>query len=134
MFMTYLNPLLSYGYERFFKRCSQTGISGIIIPDMPFEEQCEIKEFTDKYGITVINLIAPTSEERVNILPNQAKGFIYLVSSLGVTGTRNRITTDISAIVSKIKKSNRCSDRRRVWNFSYRTGKKYDKMCRRRNN
>ncbi|MDR3253602.1 MAG: tryptophan synthase subunit alpha [Endomicrobium sp.] len=105
MFMTYLNPLLSYGYERFFKRCRWTGISGIIIPDMPFEEQGEIKEFTDKYGIAVINLIAPTSEERINILAKQAKGFIYLVSSLGVTGMRNRITTDISAIVSKIKKA-----------------------------
>jgi tryptophan synthase alpha chain len=104
VFMTYLNPLLSYGYEKFFKRCKQVGIDGIIAPDMPFEEQGEIKDFADKYGITIIMLIAPTSKERISILAKQAKGFIYLVSSLGVTGVRNKITTDIRAIISKIKK------------------------------
>jgi tryptophan synthase alpha chain len=104
VFMTYLNPLFSYGYEEFFKKCGSMGINGIIVPDMPFEEQGEIKSFTDKYGITVITLIAPTSKERVNILAKQAEGFIYLVSSLGVTGVRSKITTNIGAIVSEIKK------------------------------
>ncbi|OEG70435.1 tryptophan synthase subunit alpha [Candidatus Endomicrobiellum trichonymphae] len=104
VFMTYLNPLFSYGYEEFFKKCGSTGINGIIVPDMPFEEQDEIKGFTDKYGITVITLIAPTSKERINVLAKQAEGFIYLVSSLGVTGVRSRITTNIDAIVSEIKK------------------------------
>jgi tryptophan synthase alpha chain len=104
VFMTYLNPLFSYGYEEFFKKCGSTGINGIIVPDMPFEERDEIKGFTDKYGITVITLIAPTSKERINVLAEQAEGFIYLVSSLGVTGVRSRITTNIDAIVSEIKK------------------------------
>jgi tryptophan synthase alpha chain len=104
VFMTYLNPLFSYGYEEFFKKCGSTGINGIIVPDMPFEEQDEIKRFTDKYGVTIITLIAPTSRERINVLAKQAEGFIYLVSSLGVTGVRSKITTDIGAIVSEIKK------------------------------
>ncbi|MDR1695277.1 MAG: tryptophan synthase subunit alpha [Endomicrobium sp.] len=102
-FMTYLNPLLTYGYDKFFKRCKETGIEAIIVPDMPFEEQDEIKEFTGKYGVTIITLIAPTSLERIEKLAKNAEGFIYLVSSLGVTGTRSEITTDINSIVSKIK-------------------------------
>ncbi|MCL2390065.1 MAG: tryptophan synthase subunit alpha [Endomicrobia bacterium] len=104
VFMTYLNPLLTYGYDKFFKKCKETGIEAVIVPDMPFEEQREIKEFTDKYGITIITLIAPTSDERIEKLARQAEGFIYLVSSLGVTGVRSEISTDIGAIVSKIKK------------------------------
>ncbi|MCL2484747.1 MAG: tryptophan synthase subunit alpha [Endomicrobia bacterium] len=102
-FMTYLNPLLSYGYDKFFKKCKETGIEAVIVPDMPFEEQKEIKDFTDKYGITIITLIAPTSDERIEKLAKNAEGFIYLVSSLGVTGVRREITTDINAIVSNIK-------------------------------
>ena len=104
VFMTYLNPLFSYGYEKFFKKCADTGIKGVIVPDMPFEEQDEIKAFTDKFGIVIITLIAPTSKERINTLARQAKGFVYLVSSLGVTGVRSRITTNIGNIVSEIKK------------------------------
>ncbi|MDR0800253.1 MAG: tryptophan synthase subunit alpha [Endomicrobium sp.] len=104
VFMTYLNPLFSYGYEKFFKKCADTGIKGIIVPDMPFEEQDEIKAFTDKFGIVIITLIAPTSKERINTLAKQAEGFIYLVSSLGVTGTRSKITTNIGSIVSEIKR------------------------------
>ena len=104
-FMTYLNPLLTYGYDRFFKKCKETGISAIVVPDMPFEEQDEIKEFTDKYGIDIITLIAPTSsDERIEAIAKSAKGFIYLVSSLGVTGVRSEIKTDIKGIVEKIKK------------------------------
>ncbi|MCL2335243.1 MAG: tryptophan synthase subunit alpha [Endomicrobia bacterium] len=104
VFMTYLNPLLTYGYEAFFKKCKETGISAIIAPDMPFEEQGEVKEFSDKYNIDLISMVAPTSAERIEKITKQAKGFIYLVSSLGVTGVRQKITTDISVIVSHIKK------------------------------
>ncbi|MDR3048935.1 MAG: tryptophan synthase subunit alpha [Elusimicrobiota bacterium] len=104
VFMTYLNPVLSYGYEKFFKKCKETGISGIIVPDMPFEEQDEIKTIANKNDIAVITLIAPTSNERISTLAKNAQGFIYLVSSLGVTGTRDKITTDIGAIVSQIRK------------------------------
>ena len=104
VFMTYLNPLFTYGYDKFFKKCKETGISGIITPDMPFEEQEEVKEFADKYDISLITLIAPTSNERIETIAKAAQGFIYLVSSMGVTGVRTKITTDIESIVSKIKK------------------------------
>jgi tryptophan synthase alpha chain len=103
-FMTYLNPLLTYGYDKFFKRCAETGICALIAPDMPFEEQGEVKEFSDKYGVTIITLIAPTSTDRIEMLAKSAKGFIYLISSLGVTGMRTEINAGIGAIVSKIKK------------------------------
>jgi tryptophan synthase alpha chain len=102
--MTYLNPLLFYGYGRFFKSCKEVGVNGIIICDMPFEEQEEVKCFADKCGIIVITLIAPTSNERIPILTKQAEGFVYLVSSLGVTGVRNKITTDIKTMATEIKK------------------------------
>ncbi|MDR3092465.1 MAG: tryptophan synthase subunit alpha, partial [Endomicrobium sp.] len=104
VFMTYLNPLLFYGYERFFKRCSEIGINGLIIPDMPLEEQDEVKSFADEYNIIIITLIAPTSKERISVLARQAKGFIYLISSLGVTGVRNNITTNLGAVISEIRK------------------------------
>ncbi|MCA6071733.1 MAG: tryptophan synthase subunit alpha [Endomicrobium sp.] len=104
VFMTYLNLVLFYGYERFFKRCSEIGINGLIIPDMPLEEQDEVKSFADEYNIIIITLIAPTSKERISVLARQAKGFIYLISSLGVTGARNKITTNLGAIISEIRK------------------------------
>ena len=103
-FMTYLNPLLTYGYDKFFKKCKETGISAVIIPDMPFEEQGEVKEFAGKCEIDIITLIAPTSNERIETIAKLAKGFIYLVSSLGVTGVRAKITADIKGMVEKIKK------------------------------
>lgn len=104
VFMTYLNPVFVYGYDRFFARCGQIGICGIIVPDLPFEEQGEVKEIAGKYGIEVITLIAPTSERRIADIAGNAEGFIYLVSSMGVTGVRSEITTDLSAIVSEIRK------------------------------
>lgn len=102
-FMTYINPVFSYGYDKFFKRCKDTGISAVIVPDMPFEEQGEIKGFADKYDIDIITLIAPTSQERIEDIAKNAKGFIYLVSSLGVTGVRAKITTDLKGMTEKIK-------------------------------
>jgi tryptophan synthase alpha chain len=104
VFMAYINSVFSYGYDKFFKKCKETGISGIIIPDMPFEEQEEIRRQTSEYGVEIITLIAPTSNERIEMLAKKAEGFIYLVSSLGVTGVRAKITTDIEKIVSSIKK------------------------------
>ncbi len=103
VFMTYLNPVFSYGYARFFKKCKESGISGIIVPDMPFEEQDEIKESAQKNEVAIITLIAPTSKERISILAKNAQGFIYLISSLGVTGVREKITTDIGAIIKQIR-------------------------------
>ena len=103
VFMTYLNPVFVYGYERFFSRCKQCGITGIIIPDLPYEEQAEVRLAAKPFGIATITLVAPTSEERIAKIANDAEGFIYLVSSMGVTGVRNTITTDVQAMTAKIK-------------------------------
>ena len=104
VFMTYLNPVFVYGYDRFFERCAKIGICGIIIPDMPFEEQGEAKSFACLHGIEVVTLVAPTSETRIAQITKGAEGFIYLVSSMGVTGVRSEISTDLPAIVSEIRK------------------------------
>ena len=104
VFMTYLNPVFVYGYDRFFAGCANAGVSGIIIPDMPFEEQNEVKDAASKYKIEIVSLIAPTSGKRIADIARKAEGFIYLVSSMGVTGVRDKIATDVSAIVSEIKK------------------------------
>lgn len=102
-FLTYLNPMFNYGYERFFARAKQTNIDGIIIPDMPYEEQGEILNIAKKNSVDIISLIAPTSEKRVTEIAKNAQGFIYLVSSLGVTGVRSEITTDLKTITQSIK-------------------------------
>ena len=104
VFMTYLNPVFVYGYDRFFSRCKEIGICGAIIPDLPYEEQLEVKEIAKKTDIDIITLIAPTSEKRIEEIALNADGFIYLVSSMGVTGVRKEITTDLTSIVSEIKK------------------------------
>ena len=103
VFMTYLNPVFVYGYDKFFAKCQKIGVSGIIIPDLPFEEQGEVKVVANRYGIEVITLIAPTSKDRIKEIAKQAEGFIYLVSSMGVTGVRSNITTDISSMVAEIR-------------------------------
>lgn len=102
-FMTHLNPVFVYGYDRFFTRCNACGVSGIIIPDLPFEEQGEVKCAAALYGIEVISLIAPTSRQRIAGIAGEAEGFVYLVSSMGVTGVRSEITTDVAALVKEIR-------------------------------
>lgn len=104
VFLTYLNPVFKYGYERFLARCKETGVDGLIIPDMPFEEKGELKEIADNYDVDVISLIAPTSKERIETIAKEATGYIYVVSSMGVTGMRNEIKTNVKEIVSHIKK------------------------------
>jgi tryptophan synthase alpha chain len=104
-YMTYLNVLFRYGYDRFLEKARKAGISGVIIPDLPFEEKDEFQPVCDKYGVDLISLIAPTSHERISMIAKQAQGFIYVVSSLGVTGTRSEITTDLGAIVDVIRKN-----------------------------
>ena len=104
-FMTYANVVFSYGPDKFIKTCSKIGIDGIIIPDLPFEEKEEFLPFCDTYGIDLISFIAPTSENRIAMIAREAKGFIYVVSSLGVTGTRSEITTDIGSIVNVIRQN-----------------------------
>lgn len=103
VFLTYMNPIYTYGKERFFEQCSRIGIDGVIIPDLPFEEREEVLPSCEKYGVDLISLIAPTSGERVKMIAQEAQGFIYCVSSLGVTGVRSEIKTDIGSIVRLVK-------------------------------
>jgi tryptophan synthase alpha chain len=105
VFLSYLNPVFSYGYARFFAKCRETGVDGIIIPDLPFEEQGEVRDVSASYGVDLISLIAPTSEERIQEITRTAAGFLYLVSSLGVTGVRGEITTDLAAIIAQVKEA-----------------------------
>jgi tryptophan synthase alpha chain len=103
VFLTYLNPVFHYGYDAFFSRCGRCGLDGIIIPDLPFEEQGEVRGSASKYGIDLISLIAPTSEERTAAIAKNAAGFLYVVSSMGVTGVRGEIETDLEAVISRIR-------------------------------
>lgn len=105
VFMTYANVVFSYGGERFMSRCKETGIDGIILADLPFEEKGEFSDVAKKYGIEMISLIAPTSEDRISMIAKEAEGFIYIVSSLGVTGERTEINTDIAHIVDVIREN-----------------------------
>lgn len=103
VFMTYANPIYTYGTEKFAKKCAECGIDGIIVPDVPFEEKDELDGACVAAGIELISMIAPTSKERINMIASQAKGFLYCVSSLGVTGVRNKITTNIKEMVDDVK-------------------------------
>lgn len=105
VFMTYLNVLFKYGYDRFLQNASDAGICGVIIPDMPYEEKDELQSVAKNYGIEVISLIAPTSEDRIKTIAKDAEGFIYTVSSLGVTGVRSEIKTDLESITKAIKEA-----------------------------
>ncbi len=103
VFMTYCNVVFSYGAERFIKTAAQIGIDGIILPDLPFEEKNEFEPICKQYGIDLISLIAPTSNDRITMIAKEASGFIYCVSSLGVTGERSKITTDIGKMIGLVK-------------------------------
>ena len=103
-FMTYANPVFHYGYERFFDRCKELGVDAIIIPDLPFEEKREMEEPANARDVALISMIAPTSESRIQQIASEAKGFIYVVSSMGVTGVRSEIKTDLGVIVESIRK------------------------------
>ncbi len=103
VFLTYLNPVHFYGYEAFSKRCGEIGIDGLIVPDLPYEEQGELLPYCRKYGVELISLIAPTSEERIGMIARDAGGFIYCVSSTGVTGVRKTIATDLKTMVGKVR-------------------------------
>ena len=102
-FMTYINPIYVYGAEQFFHNCAEYGIDAAIVPDLPFEERGELLPFCEANDVRLISLIAPTSEERIGMIAAAAQGFVYCVSSLGVTGVRNAITTDIGEMVRRIK-------------------------------
>ncbi len=99
VFMTYANVVFSYGADKFISKCRDVGIDGMILPDLPFEEKKEFSPICDKYDVDLISLIAPTSENRIAMIAKEAKGFLYIVSSLGVTGARAEIKTDLKSIV-----------------------------------
>ena len=103
VFMTYANVVFSYGTERFIKKAAEVGMDGLILPDVPFEEKEEFDVVCKQYGLDLISLIAPTSHERIAMIAKEAEGFVYCVSSLGVTGMRTSITTDIGAMVKLVK-------------------------------
>ena len=106
VFMTYANVVFSYGTERFLSAAAQAGIAGLILPDVPFEEKDEFGPACRRHGLELISLIAPTSEGRVAEIAKAAERFVYCVSSLGVTGVRSQITTDIGAMVRLVKAAN----------------------------
>ena len=103
-FMTYVNPVFHYGYERFFSKCEELGVCAIIIPDVPYEEKEEVEVVAAAHGVALISMIAPTSESRIRNIASQARGFIYVVSSMGVTGVRSEIQTDLTTIIESIRK------------------------------
>lgn len=103
VFLTYLNPVFRYGYDEFCAKCEEVGVNGIIIPDMPYEEKAELLPYAKEHGVDVISLIAPTSEQRIKTIASEATGFIYVVSSMGVTGVRSEIKTDLVSIVEAVK-------------------------------
>ncbi len=123
VFMTYANVVFSYGTapkpgeprvaahpseggaEKFISTCREIGIDGIILPDVPFEERGDFAPLCEKYGLDLISLVAPTSKERIAVIAKGSTGFLYVVSSLGVTGVRSKITTDIGAMIELIREN-----------------------------
>ena len=105
VFMTYANVIFSYGADKFIGTCAEIGIDGLILPDLPFEEKGEFDPICQKYEVDLISLIAPTSADRIAMIARKAQGFIYIVSSLGVTGVRSEIKTDISSLVKVVREN-----------------------------
>ncbi|HEX3027397.1 MAG TPA: tryptophan synthase subunit alpha [Clostridia bacterium] len=105
VFLLYFNCVLNDTPERFFKRCAQTGVDGVIIPDLPIEEREEAASVARSYGIKVIPLVAPTSQDRIDKIAGEAEGFLYCVSSLGVTGMRSKFETDFESFFGSINKA-----------------------------
>ncbi len=104
VFLLYYNVIVQYGADAFFKKCAEVGVDGLIIPDLPFEESGEVREYVDKYGVYQINLVSPTSRDRIEKIAKGSKGFLYCVSSLGVTGEKSSFDTDFSGFFSLINK------------------------------
>lgn len=126
VFMTYANVVFSYGAERFIKKAAEIGMDGLILPDVPYEEKEEFDGICKQYGLDLVSLIAPTSHDRIKMIAKDASGFIYCVSSLGVTGTRSAITTDIGAMVNLVKE---VTDLPCAVGFGISTPEQAAKMC-----
>jgi len=105
IFMTYFNSVLSYGLEGFCSACASSGVSGLIIPDLPPEEGSELEAITRRQGLDLIYLLAPTStEERIRLVAERSQGFIYLVSVTGVTGVRESLPSGLETFVTRVRK------------------------------
>ncbi len=124
--MTYYNPVFKYGNEAFIKKLKEAGGDGLIVPDMPYEESDELKAIARKHGLDLISMVAPTSNERIKEIASDAGGFLYVVSSLGVTGVRSNITTDIGAMIKKVKE---VTDTPTAVGFGVSTPEQARKMC-----
>ncbi len=105
VFMTYVNVVFSYGAEKFISTCQEIGIDGIILPDLPYEEKNEFQPLCQQHGVDLISMIAPTSRQRIAMIAKEAEGFLYIVSSLGVTGTRSEITTDLASMIKVVREN-----------------------------
>lgn len=105
LFMTYANVIFSYGTEAFIAKCSDAGINGIIVPDLPYEEKNEFQQACTKYGVKLISVIAPTSANRITMIAKNAEGFIYIASSIGVVGTRQVVYEDLESVVRKVRQN-----------------------------
>lgn len=126
VFMTYINVIFGYGSDRFVSRCKDIGIDGLIVPDMPYEEKDELLPYCKKYRVELVSLVAPTSHDRITKIAKDAEGFLYIVSSLGVTGVRSEITTDIDKIISLVKS---VSDIPCAVGFGISTPQQASEMC-----
>ena len=102
-FMTYMNPIFTYGTERFMKNCQAVGVNAVIVPDVPYEEKRELQPYCSKYDVTLISMIAPTSNDRIRTIANEAQGFIYCVSSMGVTGVRQKLGGNVAEMIKLVK-------------------------------
>lgn len=100
---TYYNPVLQFGLDRFFEEVRKHDISGLIIPDLPVEESAEVTKRAEEADIHVIPLVAPTSKDRIKSISESAKGFVYCVSSLGVTGERSSFFDGVEDFIAQVK-------------------------------
>lgn len=126
IFMTYINPVYNYGYRPFFEKCKQIGIDGIIIPDLPYEEKDEINQITSEFGIQLISIVSPTSQQRIEKIAKEAEGFLYVISSMGVTGLRSNIESDYPAMIGEIRK---VTDIPIAVGFGINTPEQAEKIC-----
>lgn len=103
--MTYINPVFVYGPDRFMKRCKESGICALIVPDMPYEEKGDLQGYCTEYGVKLVSMVAPTSKSRVSMIASEAEGYIYVVSSMGVTGVRsgNEFSGNLQEIIGAIR-------------------------------
>lgn len=106
VFMTYANVVFSYGTERFLTKAADAGVAGLILPDIPYEEKDDFAPLCRECGLELVSMIAPTSRERIKMIAAEAEGFLYCVSSMGVTGVRNQITTDLSTMTALAREVN----------------------------